>query len=187
MKTERFRLALRELKPSDWERFECLASAYLASEFPSLRSLATYSGDAGRDATLFSPNGDTIVLQYSISADWRRKIRDTVQRLISAMAGIVHVLIYVTNRRIGSDADTLKRELFRTHGIHLDIRDENWFTDRVNSDPSRQEAAEELARVVVDPFLASAGLVRSKAPALSGTEARTGLLFLSLQWEDANS
>lgn len=184
MKTERFRLALRELKASDWERFETLGSTYLASEFPSLRTLASPSGDSGRDGTLFALAGNEIAIQYSVSQDWRQKIRRTMQRLNEAFPDTVHVLVYVSSRRIGAAADELKHELLKHHRIHLDVRDETWFVDRVNSDDARQEAAEELARVVADPFLASEGIVRRKAHALSSMEARIGLLYLALQWED---
>lgn len=184
MKTERFRLALRELKPSDWERFETLSSTFLASEFPALRTLASFSGDSGRDATLFAPAGDEVAIQYSVSQDWRQKIRRTMERLDETFAGIIHVLVYVSNQRIGAGADDLKQELLQHHRVHLDVRDEAWFLDRVNSDDARQEAAEELARVVADPFLASESVVGRKSQALSGTEARTGLLYLALQWED---
>ena len=184
MKTERFRLALRELKASDWERFETLGSTYLASEFPSLRTLASLSGDSGRDGTLFALAGNEIAIQYSVSQDWRQKIRRTMQRLNEAFPDTVHVLVYVSSRRIGAAADELKHELLKHHRIHLDVRDETWFVDRVNSDDARQEAAEELARVVADPFLASEGIVKRKAHALSSMEARTGLLYLALQWED---
>ena len=184
MKTERFRLALRELKPSDWERFEQLAAIYLASEFPALRTLATASGDSGRDGTFFAPEGNGIAFQYSVSQDWRQKIRRTVKRLTDKFSGSVRVLVYVSNCRIGADADDLKLELQRDYRIYLDVRDANWFIERVHSNADRQEAAEELARVVVDPFLAGEGIIARKAQALTGLEARTGLLYLTLQWQD---
>ena len=184
MKTERFRLALRELKPSDWERFETLGSTFLASEFPTLRTLASSSGDSGRDGTLFAPAGDEVAIQYSVSQDWKQKIRRTIRRLNEQFSGIVHVLVYVSSQRIGAAADDLKQELLQKHRVHLDVRDETWFLERVNSDDARQEAAEELARVIADPFLAGEDLVRRKSQALSSTEARTGLLYLTLQWED---
>ena len=184
MKTERFRLALRELKPSDWERFETLGSTFLASEFPTLRTLASFSGDSGRDGTLFGSAGDEVAIQYSVSRKWRQKIRRTMGRLGEKFPDIVHVLVYVSNQRIGASADDLKQELLQRHRVHLDVRDETWFLERVNSDDARQEAAEELARVVADPFLAGEGVVRRKSQALSSTEARTGLLYLALQWED---
>ena len=76
MVTNRLRLALELLQPSDWQVFEKLASAFLASEFDSLRTMAGASGDGGRDSELFVPAGEPNVLfQYSVSTDWARKIR----------------------------------------------------------------------------------------------------------------
>ena len=138
------------------------------------------SGDSGRDGTFFAPEGDEIAFQYSISQDWRQKIRRTVERLNKQFPGSVRVLVYVSNCRIGADADEFKQELQREHGVHLDVRDENWFIERVNSNAERQEAAEELARVIVDPFLAGEGVIARKAQALTGLEARTGLLYLEV-------
>ena len=184
MKTERFRLALREMKSSDWERFETLGSTFLASEFPTLRTLASFSGDSGRDGTLFAPAGNEVAIQYSVSRDWKQKIRRTIQRVHEKFSGIVHVLVYVSNQQIGPKADDLKYELQQDHRVHLDVRDEKWFVERVNSDDARQEAAEELARVIADPFLAGDDVVRRKSQALSDADARAGLLYLTLQWED---
>lgn len=82
MHSDRFRLALRELKPSDWERFEQLASVFLAADFSALRTLAAPSGDSGRDGVIFAPTGDShVAIQYSVAEDWRKKIRSTVKRL----------------------------------------------------------------------------------------------------------
>src|SRR5437660_12231766 len=111
MQSDRFRLALRELKPSDWERFEQLAAVFLAADFSALRTLAWPSGDSGRDGVLFSPDGQShVTIQYSIAVDWRKKIRATVKRLGETTPD-VRVLVYVTNQRIGADADSLKREI----------------------------------------------------------------------------
>ena len=96
----------------------------------------------------------------------------------------MRVLVYVSNCRIGADADEFKLELQQRNRIHLDVRDANWFIERVNSNADRQEAAEELARVVVDPLLAGDDIIARKAQALTGAEARTGLLYLALQWKD---
>lgn len=75
----RFVFALERAKPSDWERFEKLASEFLAPEWPSIRTVATPSGDGGRDAELFSPDGDpSVLIQYSVAEDWERKIKDTL-------------------------------------------------------------------------------------------------------------
>jgi len=185
MKTDRFRLALRELKPSDWERFEQLASIFLASEYGELRTLASPSGDAGRDAILFNPVAQpSVAIQYSVAADWDSKIRRTVKRLKEAFLGQIRILVYATNQRIGADADDLKRELLRDENLYLDPRDQNWFIERVNAESQREQAGEQLAEIIADPFLAGEGVIRSRARALTTVEACTGLLFLTLQWED---
>lgn len=82
MITNRLQLALELLQPSDWHRFEKLASAFLASEFDDLRTTASPSGDEGRDSELFAPVAEPkVLLQYSVSADWGSKIHRTVQRI----------------------------------------------------------------------------------------------------------
>jgi hypothetical protein len=82
MITNRLQLALERLQPSDWHRFEKLASAFLASEFDNLRTTASPSGDEGRDSELFAPVAEPkVLLQYSVSADWASKIHRTVQRI----------------------------------------------------------------------------------------------------------
>jgi hypothetical protein len=53
--SKRFELALERLEPSDWHRFERLASVFLASEFNELRTTVNAAGDEGRDSELFSP------------------------------------------------------------------------------------------------------------------------------------
>jgi hypothetical protein len=82
MNSKRFDFALASLTSANWERFEKLASAYLAGEFDQLRTTANPEGDQGRDSTLFSPEGEnTVMLQYSIATDWENKIRRTAARL----------------------------------------------------------------------------------------------------------
>lgn len=185
MKTERFRLALRELKPADWERFEQLASIFLAAEFNDLRTLAASSGDGGRDAILFTPRAHpSVVIQYSVTDEWRKKIRGTIQRLQEKFPDQARVLVYATNQRIGADADELRSELLKKQNLHLDIRDLNWFLERVNADAQREQAAEDLATVVVDPFLVGEGIITAQPRALTTAESRAGLLYLTLQWED---
>lgn len=44
---QRFDFALRELGPGQWERFEHLASQFLAGDF-DIRTMASPSGDRGR-------------------------------------------------------------------------------------------------------------------------------------------
>ena len=184
MVTNRLQLALERLQPSDWQRFERLASAFLASEFDALRTTASPSGDEGRDSELFTPAAEPkVLLQYSVSADWSRKIRRTVQRIRETFPEAL-VLIFVSNQMIGAAADQIKRELRQDHGLSLDVRDRQWFVDRVLGSPEREKAAEELAQAIVDPYLATAG-VTSYAPSdLSSPEAIAALTFLGLQWRD---
>lgn len=184
MISRRLELALERLQPSDWARFERIASAFLASEFDELRTVASPSGDGGRDAELFSPSGEpSVAIQYSVSADWRAKINATVRRLKDTKPDVL-MLIYATNQVIGAEWDDLKKTLRTKHGLTLDIRDRNWFIERVFADAGRQRAAEELATAIVDPYLASAGVGPYVQTELSSPEAVAAVTFLGLQWQD---
>jgi hypothetical protein len=82
MRRQRFALALEQLQPSDWARFEIISSVFLSSEFVKLRTVAAASGDGGRDSELFGPAGDaTVMFQYSVSQDWKNKIKKTAKRI----------------------------------------------------------------------------------------------------------
>ncbi|UQR61783.1 hypothetical protein LRP30_34065 [Bradyrhizobium sp. C-145] len=96
---DRFELALERLKSSDWGRFERLASGFLISEFPSLRTMASPSGDGGRDAELCAPVAH-VILQYSIRMDWDAKIKETIKR-IKETKPEAKVLIFVQINRLG--------------------------------------------------------------------------------------
>lgn len=158
MTSRRLELALERLQPSDWNRFERIASAFLATEFDDLRTVASPSGDDGRDAELFSPKTEpTVVIQYSVSSDWRGKINATVRRLKQTLPNAL-VLLYVTNQTIGAEGDDLKKSLRTKHGLALDVRDRHWFVGRVFASTARQQAAEELATAIVDPYLSTAGV-----------------------------
>jgi hypothetical protein len=184
MITNRLQLALERLQPSDWNRFERLASAFLATEFDDLRTVASPSGDEGRDAELFSPTGEpTVVIQYSVSEDWRAKINATIRRLKETIPGAL-VLIYASNQSIGADADGVKKAARTKQGLSLDVRDRQWFLDRVLGSPSREKAAEELSQVIVDPYLASVGVGPHVQSELSSPEAIAAVTFLGLQWRD---
>ena len=107
---ERFAFALERLRPSDWEHFENLASEFLASEWPKIRTVASPSGDGGRDAELFSPEGDpSVVLQYSVAEDWKDKIKDTANKVAKNFPSC-NLLVFVSPRVIGARADELKKE-----------------------------------------------------------------------------
>jgi len=181
---DRFQLALERLDGTRWSTFEELASAFLAPEFPSIRTLSVPEGDEGRDATLFAPVGvEVVALQYSVREDWATKVRQTARRLREAQPQ-VRILIYVTNQVIGARADDLKQELQRNFNLFLDIRDQSWFLDRHNKSIQQEKAAGRLAEILVDPLLVSRGVIESKGAALTTLESRAALVYLGLQWED---
>ena len=181
---ERLTLALEHLRPEQWKMFEEFASAFLTSQYPNLRTVASPSGDQGRDAHLFSFDGRIpAVLQYSVSKDWKKKIRDTANR-ISVTSPDTTVLIYVTNQKILSASDNLKKNITNDYGLLLDIHDRDWFLDRFAGDEHREAVSEALARKIVDPYLTSKEVLEHTAPTLSSTEFRAALTFFRLQWED---
>lgn len=184
MITNRLELALDRLKPAEWARLEKIASVFLATEFDELRTVASPSGDDGRDAELFSPAAEpTVVAQYSVAADWRAKINATVRRLKTTIPDAL-VLIYVTSKQVGADADELRKNLRTKNGLTLDIRDRSWFCDRVLESQARQIAAEELAIAIVDPYLSTAGVGPHVQSELSSPEAMAAVTYLGLQWQD---
>ena len=184
MSRERLHLALDRLRADHWKLFEEFASAFLTSQYPNLRTVASPSGDDGRDAELFSFDGRIpTVLQYSVAKDWRTKIRQTARRVSGALSDM-RILIYVTNQSILSAADVLKGEISQDYGIILDIHDRDWFLDRFAGDEHREAVSEDLAQKIVDPYLVSRGVLKRSAPTLTSNELRAALTFLQLQWED---
>lgn len=180
---ERFDMAMSRLGSGEWEQFERLASSFLATEYLSLRTMASPSGDGGRDSELFTDDGEpTTAMQYSVTGDWSGKIRQTNQRLDQTFPTI-STLVYLTNQVIGANADSLKKEL-RLKGRYLDVRDRSWFLDRANADSNREGAAEALARRVVDPLLPSGEADSNLVTGLDSDEAKTALLFLEMQVQD---
>src|SRR3989339_1553278 len=183
MNVNLFRLALERLDPSDWAHFERLCSAFLVPEFSALRTMASPTGDGGRDSELFSPDGKPfIAAQYSISSDWKTKIKKTVQRLSQKFPN-VRILIYMANQQIGGQADDLKREMLEV-GLSLDLRDRNWFLERASLDALRENAAHELVDLIARPYLAGEQIINKPSSALTSGEARAALLYLGLQWQD---
>jgi hypothetical protein len=184
MSSKRFEAALLLLKASEWERFERLASQFLAADFPNLRTVASPAGDEGRDAVLYSPEGDeTIVLQYSVATDWRDKILRTARRLQKSRPE-VRILIYVTNQQIGAQADDLKRKLRASERFHLDVRDRNWFIERRLAGVQQETAAEEFARETVDPLLSGTASEDTQSTALVGSDLQAAFMYLELQLRD---
>ncbi|MEN4873177.1 hypothetical protein [Kosakonia cowanii] len=183
MNIKRFELTLERIKPSDWRAFEKLASSFLASEFDKFVSTATSSGDGGRDGEIYSTEDPKVMAQFSVTDKWKKKINDTIIRLKTTYPSTL-VLIYMTNQEIGASGDSLKKSIRNEHGISLDIRDKNWFCDRVNLNQSTQIIAEELAKEFVDPFLATYEITPKVNAELSSPESIAALTYLNLQWQD---
>lgn len=178
-----FKLGLERLEPSDWEEFERLASAFLAVEFPDLRTMAHPSGDGGRDSELFSSHGNPIVaFQYSVQKNWRQKINETAKRLIKDFPDI-QILIFLSNQQIGGQSDDVKRSLLEK-GLALDVRDRNWFLERAELGEERQNGAERLIDRIARPYLSGEQVINKSSSALTSQEARAALLYLGLQWKD---
>lgn len=157
MSRRRLEFALEELKPEQWRIFEEFASSFLAVQFPQLRTTAT-TNDKGRDGECFSSEGKpTEFFQFSVSVDWKTKIRKTQKRLATTFPS-ARILRYVTNQSIRADGDAIKEEML-SKGIVLDILDKGWFVDRIDTDESRQVAAEYLAEHTVDPLLQQNGIL----------------------------
>lgn len=183
---DRLQFALKFIKPSEWERFERLASSFLASEWPDIRNMTTASGDGGRDSELFSTTENpNVVIQYSVQEAWKDKISKTITRLETTFPDARN-LIYVSNQQIGAKADSLKKDL-RKKNIYLDVRDMSWFVERCNLDDNRKAAAAEFARAIVDPLLEAGRVSKQSTSALTGQDARTALLFLEMHWRDEST
>lgn len=186
MNRSQFDLSLSHAKPSDWAHFEALCSSFLASDHPSMRTMATPSGDGGRDSQLYNPDGNNIVCaQYSVTEAWETKIKATKKRLLENF-GSVKILIYMSNQEIGAKGDNVKSVL-QKDGIFLDIRDKNWFLDRFSADEQKTSGAEEFFERIGRPYLEGQKVIETKRSALSNQEAKAALVYLGMQWEDANT
>lgn len=184
MVSGRFRFGLEQLTSGDWLLFERLASTFLINEFPNIRTTATASGDRGRDGEVFSvPGEEHTGFQYSVSADWAAKIRRTVATLRDNKLDY-RLLVYCTNQAIGSQADDLKKALWKDHQILLDVRDREWFCDRELDTPEREAASTELCRLIVDPITTARGIAASTGSALALADSRVALVQLALNSKD---
>ena len=188
MNSDQFRLALSLLKPSDWEHFERLCSMFLSTDYPNLRITAFPGGDGGRDSELFladkNDRGLRVVAQYSVSKDWKRKIKSTVQRLLSNRNHNIHAIIFMSNQVIGASADTLIRDVLNVYDVHIDIRDLNWFIMKMFVNKTTNLAAEELVDKILLPHLQSEKIIERPSSPLSNSEAKAAILYLSLQLRD---
>lgn len=184
---DRFDFALESMRSTDWHAFEALASDFLVSEFPAIRTTASQSGDRGRDAYLWSPEGDeTVVFQYSVASDWAEKVRATARTIAENFLG-ARFLFYVTNKRVGASADGLRAELRTEFGLALDIRDASWFVENRNSSATREAAADELFRRIALPILEQRGFWEARGAALDTVEQKTALVHIGLQLADGDS
>jgi len=181
-----FELALERTRSSDWEYFEELSSNFLASEFDSLRTMASPSGDGGRDSELFSPDGVThVAVQYSVTKDWDAKIRKTLKKLLENFSDI-KVLIYTTNQIIGAKGDSIKQKCL-IDGISLDIRDQNWFLERFELDDTKYSAAHTIVNIIAKPYLENEKIIEKSRPSLTSIESKAALTYLGMQWEDEST
>jgi len=178
-----FKLALERLEPSDWAHFEKLCSGFLVAEFADLRTMAHPSGDGGRDSELFSPSGTPFIAsQYSVTTDWKSKIKRTVSRIVAEFPH-VRILLFMSNQTIGGQADDLKKQTL-ANGIALDVRDRGWFLERATTDNIREAAAEELIDRIARPYLQGEEIITKGAHPLTSGESRAALLYLGLQLQD---
>jgi hypothetical protein len=181
---DQLRVSLANIRSSEWDLFEDFANSFLVSDFPSLRPIAG-TNDKGRDAVLFEPDPQqptSVVLQYSLVADWDAKIRQTVQRL-AEKAIPCSVLIYATPRSIGPASDNIEAEL-RAMGIALSVRDRDWWVARAGRDSATRHASEALKARVLGRIIQAP--VDAQARDLSLAEVETGLFFLELHVRDAD-
>lgn len=184
MPHQRLRLALETMTSGDWLNFEQFAAEFLAVEYPSLRTMASPQGDRGRDGQLYVVEEDTTTaVQYSVAADWHRKINATLERLKANFPDL-RQLIYATNAEIGPAADDLRQAVRREQGVFLDIRDRSWFVERELTAPQRQVASEELGTRFVAPLLVERGIRERVGTALNEGDARIALLHLTLRSAD---
>ncbi len=184
MHRPRFEMALARLRPGMWEDFEQLASVFVQDEHGKLRSVAAPSGDGGLDGSLFQPeDDDQIVLQYSVRADWEDKVAETAKTVAKNFPG-AKILIYVTNQAIGPQGVAVRKKIRNEHRLHLYFYDRSWFLDRVNNSVASENAAELLAKRVVDPLLSEGTLLTRKAAPLTSVEAQAALVYLEMQIAD---
>lgn len=186
MNRNQFELALNQAKPSDWAHFEALCSKFLASEHPCMRTMASPSGDGGRDSELLSPDGKNhICAQYSLAENWEAKIAKTQKRLSEGFSEI-KIIIFLSNQEIGAKGDKIKNSLLEK-GVFLDIRDKNWFLDRFDSDEQRLNGANEFFEKIGRPYLEGLEVIDAQRTALSNQEAKAALVYLGMQWEDTHT
>jgi hypothetical protein len=181
---DRLRAALKNTSSDHWVHFERLASAFLSHEYGPLRTLASTSGDGGRDAILHQPESDpAYALQYSVTQDWQTKLRRTARQIANDHAGVTHV-VYATPLELGAKADDLRKEIREKHRITIDVRDAHWFSERDALSAGNKKAADDYCRVVIDPLLERATSLVTTGSSLSNHESQAALIYLILQRQD---
>jgi hypothetical protein len=177
-------MALRELDGSKWRLLERVGTTFLASEFADLRPVADPSGDQGSDALLYRPADDpSTIVQFSARKGWQDKIHETCRRIKKTYPE-AHVLIFLTNQTMGSEANKQRKSVREHHGLYLDPRDSEWLISQRNATAANTAEAEQLAQNIVDPLLNSGSIIQTQAQALDDLEAKAAFVHLSLQWED---
>jgi hypothetical protein len=121
--------------------------------------------------------------QYSVTADWSAKVRATV-RTITDNKLAYRRLVYCTSQQIGARSDDLKKELWESRQLLLDVRDREWFCERELSTPEREVAAAELCKRIVDPIATARGIASAVGAPLSNDENRVALVQLALNSSD---
>lgn len=181
---ERFKYALSNLDGRKWRMFEILANAFLASEFSSLRPMASASGDDGLDASLFQPSDDAeTAIQYSVRKDWQAKIKETCERIKETFPD-TSVIIYATNQVIGATANELRKAVRKDYGFYLDIRDQEWFLTQRNAGARNSAEADEFCSNAMDIRSIGSDAIDKQAQALTDLETKAAFVYLKLQWAD---
>jgi hypothetical protein len=180
-------LALKLLDPlSDWGRFERLARAFLASEYKSFRTMASSTGDKGRDGELVGvPEAPRTLFQISAQVDWKSKLRETISTIRKNFPD-TFAIIFASSQEIGAKGDDIKAEA-RRNGLALDILDRSWFVDRVNESANRSAAAREFYSAIVPAKIDLAEITQPTVASLTTRESRTLLSFLELQRLDEDA
>jgi len=181
---ERFKLALQRVDGTQWRVFERLATVFLGDEYPSLRPMASESGDDGMDATLFQPDDDPdVVLQFSVRHDWEAKVNETCKRL-EKTAPDTRMLVFATNQEVGPKAGQVKKRARSKYGMFLDIKDIEWFLAHRNRSPVVAAEAASFSELIADPILSGKSAFERQAQALDDLEAKAAFVYLGLQWQD---
>jgi hypothetical protein len=133
---------------------------------------------------MYAPSEEpSTMVQYSVTSDWRTKIRETIKTLKTSFPEF-RELIYATNQSIGPDADDLVTEARKAQGIWVDIRDRSWFVDRELTAPQREVASTELVARFVEPMLVERGVREHVGAPLTNDESKIALLHLALEASD---